>query len=170
MGFEGTAVSSWCRGDMDVHESHYECSDTLELTCGDVLTGRTNAYCHTQTFTFTPSGMGSWVDMTTCGSEVDTELAVEKDGRRLYYSDNVGGLYSHTRPSVNTRECPDGDSSLITGMKLIGGETYKIVLDGWCGTVGPWKLSVDCSEFKSPPPTVSEPTMYPSKTPITSVP
>jgi len=171
MGFEGTPVKDWCRvGHMDVDDAMYSCDhEVTTLTCGETVTGWTSAYCPVKEFKFVPTGpYGASVDMTTCGSNFDTDVTVELGTTNLYYNDFV-------KKSAEAK-CKDYHAAELYDMKLDAGEEYTILLDGWCDSHGAYEIKVICREYLTESqttvnfPTISPVTPMPTPQPVTSEP
>jgi len=140
-GSVGEAVDQWCLPDADPSGS--SCDDTPQVIgCGEVLTGDDFNCYGEKTFAFTASGGATTI--STCGSDFDTTLQIRTDTSILASADDQGNCGRQENIEV----------------QLAANVQYKIVIAGYNGARGNWRMEVIC--LQSVPPTPSSPTSHPT--------
>merc|ERR1711994_289961 len=105
--------------------------DSLEeLTCNAPRSGRTNSLPRGEKhFSFAATQSGT-VTFTTCGSQYDTMLDIQTmSGTRIIQGDDEGNCDRQTILSINA----------------VAGTTYRIILSGYNGATGIYRMEAQCS-------------------------
>jgi len=139
---DSTPVSSWCYPDASPSDAG-ECDQTtIPLTCGQVHTGSTANDCDDRRFSFVAPAVP--VTISTCQSSFDTMLSVETSNERVAQNDD-------------SPVC--GRQSVLSDLSLTAGEEHFIVLSGFSGESGNYRIELTCSVPGLTP--TQDPTMEP---------
>ncbi|MGB0769602.1 MAG: hypothetical protein ACPGPB_02495, partial [Flavobacteriaceae bacterium] len=125
------------------------CTDAIAVSCGDTVTGSTDAATSTGAptgFCGTSSGApGVWYEFTGTGQEITFSLCGSSyDTKIQVYSGDCSNL-----------ECIDGnDDSCSTQSEVsitsIENESYLVYVYGWGSSTGDFTLDVSCAEAPDP--------------------
>jgi len=130
MGFSGSEVNVWCLPGENNGGSGPQCDFTeINLSCGQVHTGSTRSDCNAER-RFKFSATGDSVTISTCRSEYDTTLRVQRGNTVIRSGDDEGNC---------------GHQTVLSDIPTSSGEEYTIVLSGYEGQTGTYRIQLTCN-------------------------
>ena len=126
--------------------------DVLPLPVGEAVAGDTSSNSNTignsapdQFFVFAPNATAEYV-FSTCGSKFDTYLRFySTDGSSSYSEDSTALISSHDDDGASycTEDaCSTSCCMTVVTKQMEAGETYVVLLEGYSGESGEYRLSV----------------------------